>query len=169
MSLASSQHGDDRLAVAFNPQVQLGREPALTVAQRPDVPSIPDGAVPTGIGRLLVRTDHGRVHEVHVPIHLVPSVGLRLQRYQNLVPYPRCTPAIEPVRHRADWTVVPRQVASERIAMRATPVRCTYNMPFRMRRCSPFSRPVQGFAGGNSGSKRRHCASINSLCLIPSI
>ncbi|UZO94955.1 Hypothetical protein RMHFA_05626 (plasmid) [Roseomonas mucosa] len=42
-------------------------------------------------------------------------------------------------------------------------------MPFRMRRCGAFGRPVWGFSGGRCGSSRRHCASVKSPRLTPSI
>jgi uncharacterized protein len=38
-----------------------------------------------------------------------------------------------------------------------------------MRRCGTFDRPVQGFSGGRCGSKRRHCTSVKSPRLTPSI
>src|SRR3712207_3499197 len=40
-------------------------------------------------------------------------------------------------------------------------------MPFRMRRWSPFGRPVRGFSGGRCGCRRRHCASVKSPRLTP--
>ncbi len=80
MPLAPGQHGRDRLAAAFGPQVQLGREPALAAAQRLDALPIPDCPGPARASRVLVGTDDSRIHEVQVPIHLAPGIGLRLQR-----------------------------------------------------------------------------------------
>src|SRR3954466_10938114 len=39
-------------------------------------------------------------------------------------------------------------------------------MPFRICRGSSFGRPVQGFAGGSSGSSRCHCWSVKSPRLM---
>src|SRR3954469_23065098 len=39
-------------------------------------------------------------------------------------------------------------------------------MPFRICRGSSFRRPVQGFAGGSSGSSRCHCWSVKSPRLM---
>jgi len=114
MPLAPGQHRDDRLAAALGPQVQLGREPALAASQRFDVLPIPNSPVPAGTGCVLMRTNDGRVHEMQVPIYLALSIGLRLQRKQNLIPDPCRSPAIEPARHRADRAVVQRQVAPGR-------------------------------------------------------
>jgi hypothetical protein len=114
MPLASGQHGDHRLAAAFSPQVQLGREPALAASQRFDVHPIPDSLVPARASRVLMGADDGGVYEVQVPIHLASGIGLSLQRDQNLIPDPRCSPAVEPARDRADRAIVQRQVAPGR-------------------------------------------------------
>ncbi len=91
--------------------MQLGREPALAAAQRLDTLSIPDDLDPPSAGRVLMGADDSRIHEVQVPIHLAPSIGLRLQRRQHLVPNACRTPAVEPARHRAHRTIALRQVA----------------------------------------------------------
>ena len=88
MPLAPSQHGGHRLAAAFSPQVQLGRESALAAAQRFNVCPIPDSLVPARASRVLMGADDGRVYEVQVPIHLAPGIGLSLQRKQNPIPNP---------------------------------------------------------------------------------
>jgi len=74
MSLASAQHGDHRLAAAFGPQMQFGREPALAASQRSNICPISDSPVPARASNVLMRTDDSRVHEVQVPIHLALSI-----------------------------------------------------------------------------------------------
>ncbi len=67
MPLASGQRSDPRLAAAFSPHVQLGREPALAAPRRFNVCPIPDSLVPARTSRVLMGADDGRVHDVQVP------------------------------------------------------------------------------------------------------
>ena len=48
----------------------------------------PDSAVSAGAGGVLMRPDNCRIHEVQIPVHLAPRVGLCLQRRQDPVPEP---------------------------------------------------------------------------------
>ena len=79
--LACGQHGRKRLAAAFSPQMQLGREPALAAAQRLDVLSILDHAVPAPTGPpgglfedALLTAARGEAL-VHLPVLDPPTTG----------------------------------------------------------------------------------------------
>src|SRR4051812_48267236 len=66
---------------------------------------------------MLVSAHDRAVQEVQLPADPPLGIGQGLQRLQHVLPYARPAPAVEPARHRAHPTIVPRQVAPGRTAV----------------------------------------------------
>src|SRR3954471_2472514 len=114
VNLATGQCEGDRLAVALAAQVDLGREAATRSAQR----LVLGAGFAAGFARpggMLVSAHDRAVQEVQLPAD--PPLGIGLQRLQHVLPYARPAPEVEPARHRAHPTIVPRQVAPGRTAV----------------------------------------------------
>ena len=160
------------LAAAFGPQVRLGRGPAPAAAQRLDVRPSPDDPGPARASRVLVRSPK---REAFAAGMTVASTKCRCRSASPRAPASACSavkawsqvPAARQRQNRLD--TVPTGPWRPGRSRQGAPVQCTHSMPFRMRRWSSFGRPIQGFPGGNNGSRRRHRASISSLRLTPSI
>src|SRR4051794_37932424 len=116
VNLATGQCEGDWLAVALAAQVDLGREAATRAAQR----LVLGAGFAAGFARpggMLVSAHDRAVQEVQLPADPPLGIGQGLQRLQHVLPYARPAPAVEPARHRAHPTIVPRQVAPGRTAV----------------------------------------------------
>jgi hypothetical protein len=49
---------------------------------------------------MLVGADDGAIEEMHIPIELTSSIGLRLQGVKQMLEDPNLPPAVEAARHR---------------------------------------------------------------------
>src|SRR3954452_22552231 len=116
VNLTAGQCEGDRLAVALTAQVDLGGEAAARAAQRL-VLGVRFTACFARPGGMLVSAHDRAVQEMHLPADPPLGIGQGLQRLQHVLPYARPAPAVEPARHRADPTIVPRQVAPGRTAV----------------------------------------------------
>jgi hypothetical protein len=83
-------------------------------------------------------------------------VGLRLQAGQHAVPDALLAPAIEAAADREPGPVFARQISPRHTRPQSKMIAST------TARWSSAGRPRAGFWGGRSGSKRAHCASVNS-------
>ncbi len=172
MPLASGQHGDDRLAATLGPQLQLGREPALAAPQRFNVCPIPDSLVPARASRVLMGSPK---REAFAAGMTVASTKCRSQSTSPQASASACsasrTRSQTPLPASGRTGSIPFLPDHSAAAGRARAFLSGAPMICR----SKYSDGPQWAAlskasqGGSNGCKRRHCVSINSLRLTPSI